>query len=30
LARQPHANIWLRRIGSPYARRFGPRRRTAA
>jgi len=25
LARQPEAQIWLRQIGSRYARRFGPR-----
>ena len=29
-ARIPNAQIWLRRVGSPYARRFGPRRRSAA
>lgn len=27
-ARNPEAQIWLRRVGSPYARRFGPRNRT--
>lgn len=27
-ARYPEAQIWLRRVGSPYARRFGPRNRT--
>lgn len=27
LARVPNAQIWLRRVGSRYARRFGPRRR---
>jgi len=26
LARVPNAQIWLRRIGSPYIRRFGPAR----
>ncbi|HKH46729.1 MAG TPA: hypothetical protein VKM72_18885 [Thermoanaerobaculia bacterium] len=26
-ARKPEAQIWLRRVGSPYARRFGPRNR---
>ena len=25
LARQPEAQVWLRRVGSRYARRFGPR-----
>lgn len=25
LARQPEAQVWLRQIGSPYARRFGRR-----
>lgn len=25
LARQPQAQVWLRQIGSPYARRFGGR-----
>lgn len=25
LARRPNAQIWLRRIGSRYVRRFGPR-----
>ncbi len=28
LARVPNAQIWLRRIGSRYARRFGPRPRS--
>ena len=27
-ARHPEAQIWLRRVGSPHARRFGPRIRT--
>jgi hypothetical protein len=27
LARHPNAQIWLRRVGSRYARRFGPRGR---
>jgi hypothetical protein len=27
LARVPNAQIWLRRVGSRYARRFGPRAR---
>lgn len=27
LARYPEAQVWLRRVGSPYARRFGPRNR---
>jgi len=30
LARYPEAQIWFRLVGSPYTRRFGPRRRTAA
>lgn len=30
LARRPQAQVWLRRIGSRYARRFGPRHVTAA
>jgi hypothetical protein len=25
LARHPDAQVWMRQIGSPYARRFGPR-----
>ena len=25
-ARRPDAQVWMRRVGSPYARRFGPRR----
>ncbi|HEV7670938.1 MAG TPA: hypothetical protein VGS22_20660 [Thermoanaerobaculia bacterium] len=25
LARRPDAEVWMRQIGSPYARRFGPR-----
>lgn len=29
LARQPDAQIWLRRIGSRYVRRFGPRQQSA-
>ena len=29
-ARHPEAQIWLRQIGSHYARRFGARHRTAA
>lgn len=27
LAHHPHAQVWLRQVGSRYARRFGPRRR---
>lgn len=27
-ARRPDAQVWLRRVGSRYARRFGRRRRT--
>ncbi len=27
LARYPNAQIWLRQVGSRYARRFGPRQR---
>lgn len=30
LARVPNAQIWLRRIGSRYTRRFGPRPRSEA
>jgi hypothetical protein len=30
LAHHPDAQVWFRRVGSRYARRFGPRRRTAA
>jgi hypothetical protein len=26
LARRPGAQVWMRRVGSPYARRFGARR----
>ena len=29
LARQPHALLWLRRVGSRPAYRFGPRQRVA-
>ena len=29
LARLPDAQVWLRQIGSRYARRFGPRHRRA-
>ena len=29
LARKPDAQVWLTRVGSRYARRFGPRPRTA-
>jgi hypothetical protein len=25
LGRRPDAQVWMRRVGSPYARRFGPR-----
>jgi hypothetical protein len=25
LARHPDAQVWMRQIGSPHARRFGPR-----
>ncbi|MBA3471684.1 MAG: hypothetical protein H0T57_00400 [Rubrobacter sp.] len=28
LARNPDAQVWLTRVGSRYARRFGPRRRS--
>ncbi|MBI4640171.1 MAG: hypothetical protein HY731_05725 [Candidatus Tectomicrobia bacterium] len=28
LARNPHAQIWLTRVGSRYARHFGPRPRS--
>jgi hypothetical protein len=28
LARHPDAQVWLRQVGSRYARRFGPRHRT--
>jgi hypothetical protein len=28
MARNPKAQIWLRRVGSRYARRFGPRGRS--
>jgi hypothetical protein len=28
LARVPNAQTWVRRVGSPYVRRFGPARRT--
>ncbi len=30
LARYPKAQVWLRQVGSRYARRFGPRGRVAA
>jgi hypothetical protein len=30
LARVPGAQVWLRRVGSPYARRFGGRGRSVA
>jgi len=30
LARIPNAQIWLCRVGSRYARRFGPRQRSVA
>lgn len=30
LARNPDAQVWLRRVGSRYARRFGPRRSSPA
>lgn len=30
MARIPNAQIWLRRVGSRYARRFGPRARSGA
>lgn len=30
LSRYPDAQVWMRRVGSPYARRFGPRLRSAA
>ncbi|MFY9820882.1 MAG: hypothetical protein WAM82_05835 [Thermoanaerobaculia bacterium] len=29
LARHPNAQVWLRQVGSPYARRFGPRFKTS-
>lgn len=29
LARRPCAQVWLRRVGSRYAHRFGPRARSA-
>ena len=29
LARHPAAQVWLRQVGSPYARRFGPRHEAA-
>jgi hypothetical protein len=28
LARRPAAQVWMRRVGSPYARRFGTRLRS--
>ena len=28
LTRLPNAQVWLKRVGYPYVRRFGPRRRT--
>ena len=28
LARIPNAQVWLKRVGYPYVRRFGPRRRS--
>ncbi len=30
LARRPEAEVWMRQVGSPYARRFGPRFEKAA
>jgi hypothetical protein len=30
LVRRPDAQVWMRRVGSRYTRRFGPRHRTAA
>lgn len=30
LARRPGAQLWLRQVGSRYARRFGPRLRSVA
>ncbi len=30
LARRPDAEVWMRQVGSPYARRFGPRFEKAA
>jgi len=30
LARRPDAQVWMRQIGSRYARRFGPRFKTSA
>jgi hypothetical protein len=30
LARHPDAQVWMRRVGSPFTRRFGPRSRSAA
>ncbi len=29
LARHPEAQVWMRQVGSRYARRFGPRFKTA-
>jgi hypothetical protein len=29
LARHPDAQVWMRQIGSPHARRFGPRFKTS-
>lgn len=30
LARRPDAQVWIRQVGSRYARRFGPRFKTSA
>lgn len=30
LARHPDAQVWMRQVGSRYARRFGPRSKTTA
>jgi hypothetical protein len=30
LARRPDAQVWMRQVGSRFARRFGPRFRTSA
>jgi hypothetical protein len=30
LARHPDAQVWMRQVGSRFARRFGPRHKTAA
>ncbi len=30
LSRRPDAEVWMRQVGSPYARRFGPRFQSTA